>query len=161
MRLQTTSYGAMLGALMLALLLVGAGNAATGRTVVAPPTITDFMPKNGGSGTKVVITGTGLTGAKVQFFDSLATAVAVNSTGTSMTVVVPSITTFNPAPAPIMVTTSGGTAVSGSNFAFGSNPAAPSKTQPAAVKYYTYKTQVKLGTGQTLHFKSGKGYYAA
>ena len=38
----------------------------------------------------------------------------------------------------------------------------PVKTvQPVAGKYYTYKAQVKLGAGQTLHFTKGKGYYAA
>ena len=38
---------------MLALLVVGSGIAATERTFAAP-TITDFTPKNGGEGTKVV-----------------------------------------------------------------------------------------------------------
>jgi hypothetical protein len=37
----------------------------------------------------------------------------------------------------------------------------PPKTAPTPVRYYTYKSQVKLGAGQTLHFKSGRGYYAA
>jgi hypothetical protein len=36
---------------------------------------------------------------------------------------------------------------------------APAKQPPA--RYYTYKNQVKLGKGQSLHFTSGKGYYAA
>ncbi len=33
--------------------------------------------------------------------------------------------------------------------------------QPAAEKYYTLKKQVPLTHGDTLHFTSGKGYYAA
>jgi hypothetical protein len=54
------------------------------------------------------------------------------------------------------------------------SPPAPSRVQPghslssrpaasAAVvhHYFTYKTQVKLTPGQTLHFAAGKGYYAA
>jgi len=162
MRLQT-SYGAVLGALMLALLVVGSGIAATERTLAAP-TITDFTPKYGTEGTKVVITGTGLTGAKVSFFDVLATAVVVNAAGTSITATVPAAPAdVAPTPDPIVVATPGGTVTSSANFTYGSRPPAPttSKAQPAAVKYYTLKANVKLRAGQTLHFKSGKGYYAA
>lgn len=35
------------------------------------------------------------------------------------------------------------------------------KTKPATHKYYTYKKNVPLRAGQTLHFTRGKGYYAA
>lgn len=37
----------------------------------------------------------------------------------------------------------------------------PTVAKPAAVHYYTYKSEVPLQGGQTLHFTSGKGYYAA
>jgi hypothetical protein len=162
MRLKT-SYRVTLGALMLALLLVAGGTAATQRTAAAP-TISDFTPKNGTVGTKVIITGTGLTGAQVQFFNQVATAAVVNPAGTSITATVPAMTAdIVPTPAPITIATPGGTVTSSANFAYGSNPsvAAPSNPQQAAIRYYTRKTQVKLRAGQTLHFKSGKGYYAA
>src|SRR5438034_5814962 len=107
MRLRTT-YGVALAALMLALLVVGSGIAATQRTLVAP-TITDFTPKTGAAGTKVVITGTGLTGAKVAFFGELgvaADAVVVNTAGTSITATVPAPPPEAPppVPSPIIVT---------------------------------------------------------
>ena len=162
MRPQKPSYGAVFGALMLALFVVGSGLGAT-RHVSAAPTITDFTPKFGAEGTKVVITGTGLTGAEVSFFEVSATAVVVNTQGTSITATVPALTNdVVPPPGPIVVGTPGGSATSSANFTYGSRPApATSKAQPAVVKYYTYKSQVKLGAGQALHFKSGKGYYAA
>ncbi len=162
MRLKT-SYRATLGTLMLALLLVAGGTAATQRTAISP-TISDFTPKSGTAGAKVVITGTGLSGAQVQFFNQPATAAVVNPAGTSITATVPAMTAdVVPTPAPITIATPGGTVTSSANFVYGTNPsaAAPSKPQPAAIRYYTRKTQVKLGAGQTLHFRSGKGYYAA
>jgi hypothetical protein len=120
MRLQT-SYRAALGALMLALLVVGSGIAATQRTLVAP-TITDFTPKTGQQGTHVVITGTGFAGAKVAFFAEgvAAAAVVVNTAGTSITATVPAPPEEGPQPipSPIIVTTPGGTANSSASFAY-------------------------------------------
>lgn len=37
----------------------------------------------------------------------------------------------------------------------------PAKQAPPSTRYYTYKTDVKVGKGQTLKFRAGKGYYAA
>ena|SRR5260221_8989555 len=158
MRLRTT-YGVALAALVLALLVVGSGIAATQRTLVAP-TITDFTPKTGAVGTQVVITGTGFTGAKVAFFGVAAAAVVVNAAGTSITATVPAPPEEAPLPdpGPIVITTPGGTVASSANFVY-LTPV--KKMQPVAGKYYTYKAQVKLGAGQTLHFTKGKGYYAA
>lgn len=42
----------------------------------------------------------------------------------------------------------------------GARPAPPARPAPA-VRYYTYRTQVPLRAGQTLHFAAGRGYYAA
>jgi hypothetical protein len=149
MRLQTI-FRVVFGALILALLVVGSGIAGTQRTLVAPA-ITDFTPKTGAPGTKVVITGSGFKGARVAFSGVAAAAVVVNPAGTSITATVPMPKAPEGAPAgPITVTTPGGTA-STANFA----------SVSVSVKYYTYKTKVKLAAGQTLHFKSGKGYYAA
>jgi hypothetical protein len=161
MRLQTV-YRVVLGALMLALWVVGSGVAATHRTLVAP-TISDFTPKTGAAGTQVVITGAGLTGAKVTFFGELgvaAAAVVVNAAGTSITATVPAPPEEGPTPvpSPIFVATPGGTVSSTANFVF---VVPAKKVQPVAGKYYTYKAQVKLGAGQTVHFRTGKGYYAA
>jgi hypothetical protein len=158
MRLQTI-YPGVLAALMFAFVVVGSGNAATQRTLVAP-TISDFTPKTGLEGTKVVITGSGLTGAKVELFGVLAPGV-VNPQGTAVTVTVPAPPAdVVPAPAPITLSTPGGVVTSAANFAYGATTS--SKTaQPTTAKYYTYKAQVKLTPGQTLHFKTGKGYYAA
>lgn len=36
----------------------------------------------------------------------------------------------------------------------------PTAGRTGAVKYYTYRQQVKLGPNQSLHFKAGRGYYA-
>jgi hypothetical protein len=157
--LPRTPYRVALGALIFALLVVGSGIAATKRTLAAP-TITDFTPKTGGEGTKVVITGTGFTGAKVAFFGVAAAAVGVNTAGTSITATVPAPPEEAPppVPSPIIVTTPGGTVESTANFVF---LTPTKKVQPVAGKYYTYKAQVKLGAGQTLHFTKGKGYYAA
>jgi hypothetical protein len=33
--------------------------------------------------------------------------------------------------------------------------------QPVSARYFTYKRDVPLGPGQTVHFQSGRGYYAA
>ena len=158
MRLRTT-HGVVLAALMLALSVVGSGIAATQRTLVTP-TITDFTPKTGAAGVQVVITGAGFTGARVAFFGVAAAAVVVNTAGTSITATVPlpPEEAALPDPGPIMVMTPGGTVHSTANFVY-LNPA--KKVQPVAGKYYTYKIQVKLGAGQTLHFTKGKGYYAA
>ncbi len=38
---------------------------------------------------------------------------------------------------------------------------ATAKKAATPVKYYTYKRDVKLGSGQTVHFTTGRGYYAA
>lgn len=35
------------------------------------------------------------------------------------------------------------------------------KAAPSPIRYYTYKKNVPLATGQTLHYTKGKGYYAA
>lgn len=34
-------------------------------------------------------------------------------------------------------------------------------TQTKPIRYYTYKTQVPLAPGQSVHFTTGRGYYAA
>lgn len=39
--------------------------------------------------------------------------------------------------------------------------ASTAKKAATPVKYFTYKRDVKLGSGQTVHFTSGRGYYAA
>jgi len=175
MRLQTI-YGAVLVALMFAV-VVGASNAATHRTFVTP-TITDFTPKSGGQGTKVTITGTGLTGAKVEFFGVPAAGIVVNATGTSVTATVPAPPAdVPPLPAPIVIATPGGAATSSANFTYDdrpvaqpatpatpatpARPATPAKKATGTVIYYTYKSKVKLAAGQTIHFRAGKGYYAA
>lgn len=36
-----------------------------------------------------------------------------------------------------------------------------STIKPSVTRYYTYKRDVPLGPGQTVHFTSGRGYYAA
>ena len=161
MQLQT-AYRVGFGALMLALLVVGSGIAATQRTLVAP-TITDFTPKTGGEGTKVTITGTGFAGAKVAFSGVAAAAVVVNGVVTSIIATVPAADVEDPPlPGPITVTTRGGTVSSTAAFTFGKAPASKAPpAQPVVRKYYTYKTQVILGAGQTLHFTTGRGYYAA
>jgi hypothetical protein len=181
MRLQTT-YRAAIAALILPLVVVCSAVAATQRTLVAP-TITDFTPKTGAAGTKVVITGTGLTGASVTFRVGSqggpkgAAEVVVNTTGTSVTATVPTPDEEGVPPAgPITVTTADGTVSTSVNFTYSpsasttttttatttTTPAAAAPAHPAAVvKYYTYKAKVKLGAGKTLHFRTGKGYYAA
>lgn len=50
--------------------------------------------------------------------------------------------------------------------AYGQETAAPAAKRPGAsppknVRYYTRKKQVPLKSGQSLHFKPGRGYYAA
>jgi hypothetical protein len=165
---------------VLATSAVGTGYAATQRTLVAP-TISDFTPKSGGEGTKLTITGTGFAGAKVDLFGVAATAVAVNAAGTVITANVPPPPGYHenealPAPSPVSVRTPGGVANSATTFTFTgaasspapAAPAAPAPAAPAATKrtpviakYYTYKRNVKLTAGQSIHFAAGKGYYAA
>jgi len=77
-----------------------------------PPTITNFSPNSGLSGTIVTITGTDFTGATaVSFNGVLATSFTVDS-ATTITATVPSSATTGP----IFVTTAGGTATSSNNF---------------------------------------------
>jgi hypothetical protein len=135
MCLQST-YRVVFGALMLALLIVGSGLAATQRTLVAP-TISDFTPKSGGPGTRVVITGTGLAAGGVAFFGVSAGSVVVNADGTSITATVPTLTApETPQPAPITVTTSGGTVNSAAAFTYSHTPgpSTPSANAPTTAK---------------------------
>jgi hypothetical protein len=42
-----------------------------------------------------------------------------------------------------------------------SAPLASVLTTTAPIRYYTYKADVPLAAGQSLHFTTGRGYYAA
>jgi hypothetical protein len=75
------------------------------------PTICGFSPTSGPVGTVVTITGTSFTGATTVNFNGTAATFTVNSDGQISTTVPSGATT-----GPISVTTTGGTATSGSNF---------------------------------------------
>lgn len=89
-------------------LLVGALAAASCQP---KPTIAAFSPSSGGVGTTVTVTGTHFVGVSAVRFNGAAASFSVQS-GTSLTAVVPAGSTTGP----VSVTTSGGTAVSGSAF---------------------------------------------
>ncbi|MDA0987453.1 MAG: IPT/TIG domain-containing protein, partial [Bacteroidetes bacterium] len=94
----------------------------------APPTITDFTPTSGGTGTTITITGTNFTGASsVKFGVTEATSFTVGS-ATSITAVVGSGTTGT-----ISVTTPGGTATSSTSLTFFSAPTITSITPTTGV----------------------------
>jgi hypothetical protein len=91
----------------------GWGSSTTSYSPAPLPTITSFTPLYGPVGQTVTITGTNLTGAtSVKFNNVAATGFTVNSTGTQITVTVPTGATTGK----ITVTTPGGTATSTANF---------------------------------------------
>lgn len=80
--------------------------------VLSGPTITNFSPGSGTTGTPITITGTGFTAASsVSFNNTTATSVSVDS-DTQITATVPSGATTGA----ISVTTAAGTATSSTNF---------------------------------------------
>ena len=91
----------------------GSATSANSFTVTASPkpTITGFSPTTGPAGTSVTITGTGFTGASAVQFNG-TTAVFSITDDLHITATVP----FGATTGTITVTTSGGTAPSGSNF---------------------------------------------
>jgi len=147
MRLQIT-YRAALGVLAFAVLLVGTATAATARTAVAPG-IKDFNPKSGTTGTKVRIAGTGLRGARVEFF-GVAAAVVVNAKGTSITATVPT-PLGETGGGPITVTTPGGSATSTATFTY--KP--PSASAKASGDYTGVTTKPRIVRFAPLHGRPG------
>ena len=110
----------------------GSASAVTATLVVAAPTITSFTPVNAcaSSGSTVVITGTGFTGASaVTFGGTAATAFTVNS-ATQITATVGAGTTGK-----IAVTTAGGTVTSTGDFTV--NPLPVISSQPLATNICT------------------------
>jgi hypothetical protein len=98
-----------------AVMLLGLGLAGSFALVpqtlsAAVPQITSFTPTSGPIGTKVVVTGTALTGATVVQFDG-TNAVFTGNTATQVTATTPATGT-----GPIIITTSGGTATSATPF---------------------------------------------
>ncbi len=77
-----------------------------------PPIILGFSPASGAAGTNVIITGTNFDSASAVTFNGLSASFTFNSTTQITATVPPNATT-----GPISVTTPGGTALSGSNFA--------------------------------------------
>src|SRR5207245_888495 len=89
----------------------GTATSASNFTVIPPPTITSFSPTSGPVGTSVTITGTNFTGVTSVTINGVAASFTVNSS-TSIATTLPNGATTGP----ISVTTSGGTAISASNF---------------------------------------------
>jgi IPT/TIG domain-containing protein len=77
------------------------------------PTVTSFDPTSGTTGTSVVITGTGLTGATSVTFNGVVATYTLNS-DTEIKAIVPATATTGP----IAVTAPGGTATGSSDFGF-------------------------------------------
>src|SRR5207244_5841655 len=92
-----------------------------------PPTITSFSPTSGPAGTSVTITGTNFTGVTSVTINGVAASFTVNSS-TSIATTLPNGATTGP----ISVTTSGGTAISASNFTVIPPPPLTSFTPPIA-----------------------------
>jgi hypothetical protein len=151
------------GALVLAAMLVAASGLAASRQASQAPAITSFTPARGPIGTSVTIVGTNLSGASVAFNNVSANAgpgeaPAEEGAGTQIVAIVPTGATTGL----ISITTAHGSTKSFSPFTVTAAPAAGTRpAKPAPVNYFTFKRQVKLQPGQTLHFKKGKGYYAA
>lgn len=64
------------------------------------------------------------------------------------------------APAIVYVSPTVYTSPGGSSSPASAAPVKASSTS-TPTKFYTYKRDVRLGPGQTVHFRSGRGYYAA
>ena len=114
--------------------------------IASTPTIKSFTPTTGPSGTKVVISGTNLTGATLVTFTGGATAVPSSITATSATVVVPT----GAETGAIEINTPGGTATSTSSFTFIPAPTITSftpTTGPSGTKVVITGTNL---TGATL-----------
>jgi IPT/TIG domain len=117
------TYGALL-ALIVALTCVVVGPAAARSQ--AAPTITGFAPNHGLIGEKVTIYGHNLAGARVWFNGVEAMNPTVDSTGTHVTVNVPG--EVSTGPAPVMLTTPGGTVTATATFMV--NPPSRPTTMP-------------------------------
>jgi hypothetical protein len=89
----------------------GTASSASNFTVLIPPTITSFTPASGAAGASVTINGTNFTGVTAVRFNGTGAGFTVTSATTIQTTVPAGATTGL-----LSVTTSGGTAISPSNF---------------------------------------------
>jgi hypothetical protein len=124
------TYGALL-TLIVALTCVVVGPAAARSH--AAPTITGVAPNHGLIGEKVTIYGHNLAGAQVWFNGVEAMNTTVDSTGTHVTVNVPGEVPTGPAP--IMLTTPGGTVNATSMFTV-NPPSKPATTPKPAISAF-------------------------
>src|SRR5207302_983773 len=105
----------------------------------SPPTISSFSPTSGPPGSTVTLTGTNFTGATTVTFGSTPASFGVDS-ASQISATVPA----NAATGRIAVTTPGGTAISGSDFAV----TAPPTPQPAISSFSP--TSGQAGTRVTI-----------
>jgi hypothetical protein len=89
-----------------------ASSAASFNVTYPAPIISGFTPTSGGIGDAVTVNGTNLKDTTQVLFNLTSAAFSVNAAGTSITTTVP----VGASSGPLRVTTSGGTAVSGSSF---------------------------------------------
>jgi len=91
------------------------GNPATSNSITMsvnnPPVITSFNPQGGGSGTSVIISGSGFVGVSTVTFNALNSSFTVNNPGQITAIAPTGVTT-----GPISVSTPCGTASSSGNF---------------------------------------------
>ena len=108
---------------------------------VTGPTITSFSPTSGPVGTSVLINGTNLTGTTTVKFNGTSTTFSVNGTGTQITSPVPSGATTGR----IVVTTTGGTATSATDFTV--TVSLHKRTVGFQYRGHTAQGQVNVGDG--------------
>jgi hypothetical protein len=127
--------------------------ASIGAAVSAPPTVSSVSPDSGSTagGTPVTVTGTNLAGASaVSFGPQAGTDVAVNATGTSLTVTSPP---ESAGPVDVTVTTPGGTSAvtePSDEFTFAVPPPPPPPPTPTVVSVSPASGSTAGGTPVTV-----------